>query len=128
MHVLLVEDDPANQKALERLLKAGGFEVSVAGNGLEAFDLLEQQPFDALLTDIRMPRLGGISLFQQIEEAYPGAAGRTVFITAVAHEPPIRDFLERTGQPFLPKPFNPEELLELVRQIASRPRKGTQAK
>jgi CheY-like chemotaxis protein len=128
MRVLLVEDDPANQKALERLLKAAGFEVAVAANGIEAFDLLEQQKFDALVTDLRMPRLGGISLFQQIEEAYPGAAGRTVFITAVADEPPIREFLEHTGQPFLPKPFDPAQLLEMVRRVARRASGGTQAK
>ncbi len=122
MQVLLVEDDPSNREALAKLLRRAGFEVTVAENGLTAFELLALDPPEVIVSDLRMPELGGVSFYEQLEERYPTLCSRTVFVTAIADEPPIRAFLDRTGQPYLTKPFHPPELVHAVRDLAQRPR------
>ena len=117
MHVLLVEDEPANLRAIGKLLQASGHEVTLASDGLQAFTAIERGGLDAVVCDIRMPSLGGVGFFEQLEERYPNMAARTVFVTAFVDEPPVRAFLEQTGQPFLGKPFLPAELLERVRAL-----------
>jgi DNA-binding response OmpR family regulator len=64
-----------------------------------------------------MPSLGGVGFFEQLEERYPNMAARTIFVTAFADEPPVRAFLEQTGQPYFGKPFLPNELLASVAEI-----------
>ena len=120
MHVLLVEDEPANLRAISRLLASAGHEVTLAQNGLEAYEALDRGGLDAVVCDIRMPSLGGVGFFEQIEERYPPMAGRTVFVTAFADEPAVRAFLEQTGQPFLAKPFAPPDLLAELERIQAR--------
>ena len=120
MHVLLVEDEPAVLRAIGKLLRTAGHSVTHTANGLEAFAALERGGLDAVVCDIRMPSLGGVGFFEQVEERFPVMAGRTVFVTAFADEPPVRRFLERTGQPFFGKPFRPPELLAEVQRIGPR--------
>lgn len=122
MHVLLVEDEPAVLKAVGKLLQTAGHTVTHTANGLEAFAALERGGLDAVVCDIRMPSLGGVGFFEQVEERFPVMAGRTIFVTAFADEPPVRKFLEQTGQPFFAKPFRPPELLAQVERIGPRSR------
>ena len=117
MQVLLVEDEPANLRAIGRLLQAAGHHVTLASDGLQAFAAIERGGLEAVVCDIRMPSLGGVGFFEQLEERYPNIAARTVFVTAFADEPPVRAFLEQTGQPFFGKPFLPAELLASVTDI-----------
>jgi len=124
MRVLLVEDDLANREALARLLRKAGCEVVSAENGLSAFEVLERDPPEVIVSDLRMPELGGVSFYEQLEERYPTLCSRTVFVTAIADEPPIRAFLDRTGQPYLTKPFHPPDLVNAVRELAERTRRA----
>lgn len=124
MNILVVEDEAPNREAIARLLRKSGFEVAVAENGLAAFDLIARTDFDAIVSDLRMPELGGASFYEQLEEQYPTLCSRTLFVTAVADEAPVRAFLERTGQPVITKPFDPPELVAKVREMAQRTRSG----
>lgn len=120
MHVLLVEDEPAVLKAVGKLLRTAGHTVTHTADGLEAFAALQRGGLDAVVCDIRMPSLGGVGFYEQMEERYPTLAGRTIFVTAFADEPPVRRFLEQTGQPFFGKPFQPPALLAEVERIGHR--------
>jgi PAS domain S-box-containing protein len=66
LDVLLVEDNPVNQQLAIRLLEKWGHAVTLARNGQEALDLLEQRAFDVALMDMQMPVMGGIEATQQI--------------------------------------------------------------
>ncbi len=107
-----------------RLLEQGGFEVLAAVNGMEAFEHLRTQDVDAILCDIDMPTLNGTGFFEQLEELQPDMASRVVFVTGHADEPETRRFLEQTGQPFLGKPTQDDELVAAVRRIIQRRRSG----
>jgi PAS domain S-box-containing protein len=64
--ILLVEDNPVNQKLALRLLKKLGYEADVAGDGLEALKILGQQSYDAILMDCQMPRMDGFEATKEI--------------------------------------------------------------
>src|SRR5437868_10796274 len=110
--ILIVEDDQAVRDAFTRTLRHGGFQVTSAGNGVAALQVLGQQTFDAIISDYRMPELGGQGFYEQLEERFPSMASRIVFVTAYAEDPKIRKFLDQTGQPILGKPVETRDLLD----------------
>jgi DNA-binding NtrC family response regulator len=69
--ILLVEDEPALARVFARALNAAGFQVEQARDGMEGLERLLQRPFDALLSDISMPRLTGLELLEKVRQAQP---------------------------------------------------------
>lgn len=69
--VLVVEDDPDVREVLSRFL-AGRFRVETAPDGRAALDLLSKDPFDLVLTDLAMPRMGGEELVSHCARHFPG--------------------------------------------------------
>ena len=64
--ILVAEDNRTNQQVVKEFLKLSGFEVTIANNGQEALELMEEQSFDAILMDVHMPEVGGIEATEQI--------------------------------------------------------------
>ena len=62
--------------------------------------LLERLRFDVVICDVRMPQLGGMGLFQQLEERYPTMASRMIFLTGGGEDPEVGPFLVTSGQPY----------------------------
>jgi len=120
MHVLLVEDDPLVRSSIVRILERGGFTVAAVQNGLAALSELRDRRFAAIVCDLRLPFLRGDDFFQQVEQLFPDMSRRFVFVTGWGHDPQIREFLDKTGQPFLPKPFEANELLAAVQKVAGK--------
>jgi DNA-binding response OmpR family regulator len=115
--VLVIEDDAEIREMVVRLLAMGGHDVTEASSGAEAMERLKEHGSDLVLLDLM---LGGTSGWDFLAEA--GRAGlrnkfRVVMLTARNSE---RDFLHgwRSGvDQYVTKPFDPEELLETVREI-----------
>ena len=114
MSILVVEDDPSVLRSHVRLLERGGFAVLSAVNGIEVFEHIRTEQVDVILCDVDMPTLNGAGFFEQLEELQPDMASRVVFVTGLADEPKTRKFLEQTGQPFLGKPTQDDELVTAV--------------
>ena len=91
--------------------------MTAVANGMSAFEELQQHEFAAILCDISMPVLNGSGFFEQLEERLPQMASRVVFITGLVDEAATREFLEQTGQPFLGKPAEAEDLAEAVERV-----------
>jgi CheY-like chemotaxis protein len=85
MQVLLVEDNPINQKVAQRLLEKAGHTVVIAGNGKEAIDVLEVRPFDLVLMDISMPEMDGLEATARIREREAGRGSRLPIVAFTAH-------------------------------------------
>jgi two-component system, sensor histidine kinase and response regulator len=88
LHILLVEDNPVNQKVAARLLEKTGHTVKVAGNGRQALDVLEQsgwQGIDLVLMDLQMPVMDGFEAIAAIREREQVAGGRLPVIALTAH-------------------------------------------
>jgi len=70
-HVLVVDDEEAITYIFRRYLEAAGYRVSTAQDGVEALQLFDQHPFDALVTDARMPRMNGNELIKRVRPLHP---------------------------------------------------------
>jgi CheY-like chemotaxis protein len=116
-NVLVVEDEPFIAQVCVRTLATEGLLVDIAVNGEVALSMWREKDYDLCISDIRTPRMNGIELYRQVESESPGAANKFIFTTADMLSGNIKTFLEETGRPFLPKPFAPENLRTLVKQI-----------
>jgi CheY-like chemotaxis protein len=117
--ILVVDDDDALRDVLRAALSRDGHEVDGACDGTEALALLEQRPYDLVLSDLRMPRTDGPSLYEQLRNRhhfpvrFATKLPRVIFMTGNAAE--HAEFLRGTTDPILEKPFP----LRVVRQMVS---------
>jgi DNA-binding response OmpR family regulator len=112
--VLVVEDEPSICQVCLRTLTDEGFEVDIAANGASAQNMLEEKEYALCLIDIRTPVLNGQQLYQWVSEQHPEMVKRLVFTTGDLMGGDTESFLERTGRPFLAKPFTLDELKAMV--------------
>ena len=115
--VLVVDDEPWVAEILARMLEADGHTVDIAENGAVALDRVRQTSYDLIVCDLRMPALDGPGLYAELQREMPELLPRVVFITGSAMTPAIEGFLERTGVPYLNKPFTVTDIREGTRDI-----------
>jgi DNA-binding NtrC family response regulator len=72
VRALVVDDVPMVRESLSIALESAGFTVAAASNGREALEILAEQPFDVLVTDMWMPEVDGLRLLKEIRGRYPG--------------------------------------------------------
>jgi PAS domain S-box-containing protein len=115
--ILLAEDEEALLKLTAERLTECGYTVLPARDGIHALEIARSfnEPIHLLLTDIMMPRMGGLSLARSMSELRPGI--RVVFMTGHAErESSYREAI-RSGAESIQKPFSHEKLIRLVRQM-----------
>ncbi len=113
--ILVVDDEPIVGAAIRRTLDRE-HDVTVASSGREALELISKAEFDLILSDVLMPEISGIDLYELLRESCLAATERVVFITGGAFTSTAREFLQSIPNPTLEKPFEPEALRELVRR------------
>ena len=113
--ILLVEDEPAVRQLFATALMRAGYRVFEARNGQEALNVFDQHgdSIDLLLTDMRMPYMGGAELAQHLR-----ARRRTLKLLCVSGYPNVRD--SALTSDFLSKPFSRADLLTKVREVLDR--------
>jgi PAS domain S-box-containing protein len=121
VRVLIVEDELAVRDVIECALEAEGFLVQTAPDGQDAATMLGSTDFDAVLCDLRTPRMDGIRLYRHVAERNPAQAARFIIVTGDAASDYTRRFLERVGLPVLRKPFSLTALRRIVLEVTSRP-------
>ena len=115
MHrILVVEDEEAIRKNIERLLTLEGFEVATAPNGQHGLAVAKSMLPDVLITDINMPVMDGFALLDAVR-AHPELE-RTIVImlTAASDRTKIREGMRLGADDYLTKPFKREELLDTI--------------
>lgn len=115
--ILLAEDEVALRDFVSRNLRARGFEVFEAGNGLEAIALWEQEDPHLLILDIMMPRMDGLEVCQRVRTR---SAVPIIVLTALDAEADKVSALDLGADDYLTKPFGVEELLARVRAVLRR--------
>lgn len=120
--MLVVDDDGAVRKAISKILQQAGFTVVTAEHGQDALAKLPKRDFQAVVSDMNMPVMDGMQLFEALCQSRPELARRVVFLTGSGGEPSARQFLARNKCAVLDKPVEMEELVDAVRGvIASTP-------
>lgn len=111
MKVLVVDDEPILAKLLARFARGGGFEATVAHDGLEAWDIFCSEPdtWDLIITDIRMPGLDGVSLAHRVRASREDLP--VVLISGHGQSPDVEALSPAV---FLAKPFRRAQLLEAM--------------
>lgn len=115
--ILVADDEPAILDTLREILEDSGYVVLTAGNGEEALSLLEQGRFDALLSDISMPRMDGIALLKIARERWPSMP--RILLTGNLLDEYIGRFLDEKISCVLVKntPFPVKEILHSLRTL-----------
>jgi signal transduction histidine kinase len=117
--VLVVEDEAALGAAVAESLQDAGFVVDRASDGLEALDRVRHQHFDLIICDLKMPRVGGMEFYRQLEAANPEMTRRIMFVTGDVAGTDAERFLEETGTRWLAKPFRLKDLLRAARDMVT---------
>jgi two-component system sensor histidine kinase/response regulator len=115
VHLLIVDDQPANLQLMRSLLAAPALSIASAGSGPEALAQLDLQMADLILLDVRMPGMDGFEVCRRIRE-HPGFADiPIIFLSAASDKRLIVRALEAGGVDYITKPFNQAELVSRVR-------------
>ncbi len=114
--ILVVEDDPLVRMVTVRMLRNLGYRVIEAGLGEDAVALATADPgrIHLLLTDVVMPRLGGVGLATQIAVRRPRLP--VLYTSGYMADPRLME----PGAPFLPKPYSRDQLVRKVREVLDR--------
>jgi two-component system, OmpR family, KDP operon response regulator KdpE len=115
--VLLVDDEPAMRKVVRDALEREGHEVDTAIDGEEALDRLRAQPFDLLITDLNMPKLGGLELVQEARREHELPI---LVLTVRTEERDKVRLLDAGADDYVTKPFGVDELLARSRALLRR--------
>ena len=116
--ILIAEDDSNARDGLSALLRSGGFAVEVAADGIDALERIQREKFDLLLVDIWMPRMNGLDLLSRLPKSY---RTKIVVMTADGTTETLLRALREKAYQYITKPFDPKELLALVRSAVESP-------
>lgn len=119
LQVLVVEDEPAIRRAVERALTRGGYQVLLAATGEEAAELLRSYQPDAILMDLRMPGMSGETLYHLIAGQYPKLKSRIIVMTGDPEAEDQAEWLEVHRPHVLVKPFELSQLEALLREVCT---------
>ncbi len=119
LRILLTEDNLANQRLAARILEKRGHSVTIAGNGLEALEILPTDVFDLVLMDVQMPRMDGFEATAAIRkmEAITGNHIPIVAMTARAMKGDRERCLEAGMDVYVSKPIQVQELLRAIDEM-----------
>ncbi|SIQ22513.1 two-component system, OmpR family, phosphate regulon response regulator OmpR [Rhizobium sp. RU35A] len=116
-HLLVVDDDTRIRALLRRYLSEQGFRVTIAGDAAEARRKLEGLDFDLIILDVMMPGETGLSLTQSLRDK---RRIPIILLTARAEADARIEGLEAGADDYLPKPFDPRELVLRINNILRR--------
>jgi DNA-binding NtrC family response regulator len=114
--ILVIDDEPALRRTLQRALTSSGYEVSSVADPNSAYQILADSHFDLVLLDLRLPQVSGDTLFLAIVRHWPRLLGRVILMSGDLHAPQPGWPAELIQCPVLHKPFS----LDLLAQTVSR--------
>lgn len=118
--LLLVDDEPGLREAVKDYLQESGFEVKVASNAREGWELMQQNTPDLLISDIMMPQVDGYQFLKQVREDNRFKRLPVVFLTAKGMTTDRIQGYQAGVDAYLPKPFDPDELVAIVENLLER--------
>jgi DNA-binding NarL/FixJ family response regulator len=118
--LLLVDDEPGLREAVKEYLQESGFSVQVASNAREGWELMQQNTPDLVISDIMMPQVDGYQFLKQLRDDPRFQALPVVFLTAKGMTGDRIQGYQAGVDAYLPKPFDPDELIAIVENLLTR--------
>jgi DNA-binding NtrC family response regulator len=113
--ILIVDDDASMRMALSETLEACGYEVESADNGSEALRKFQSQAFEVVVTDMRMPRMGGMDVLKGVKKVSPQTP--VILITAYGTVSTAVEAMKEGASEFIMKPFSLDDLQGVVKNV-----------
>ena len=117
LRILIVDDEADVAETIADTLSLSGFDCETAGGGRQALNRIEEEHFDIVLSDLRMPDLDGPALFQRVVDLWPEKRRCFGFFTGDTLSPNASRFLSTENVPFIEKPFTRAALENLIERI-----------
>jgi CheY-like chemotaxis protein len=114
--VLIVEDEVIMISLLKTVLEEEGYIADIASCGREAIRNRDLRQYDLIVCDIKLPDINGMELFKELKKRYPDVADRVFFITGDTSRK-TKKFLDKSGNPYLLKPFKIDKFKERVNEV-----------
>lgn len=116
--ILIAEDSLTTRTQMKRILEGGGYEVVTAVDGLEALNLLGSHNFDALVSDISMPNMDGLTLTHKVRQNKKQLELPVILVTMLASDEDKRRGMEAGANAYITKPaFDQKLLLDTLRRL-----------
>jgi nitrogen regulation protein NR(I) len=115
-HVLIVDDENNIRRVLAAMLKREGYEVTTAADGEQALSVLQKAPISVVVTDLVMPRVGGMELLKRVVADWPDVP--VIMITAHGSVDSAVAALKAGAFDYVTKPFDQEELKKVIEKAA----------
>lgn len=115
--LLVVDDSTSMRQMVAYALSSGGFSVSEAEDGQAALDIARDRKFDAVVTDVNMPRMDGIELIRQLRSLPDYRFTPLLMLTTESGSDKKSEGRAAGATGWLVKPFDPEQLLATVRRV-----------
>ena len=116
--MLIIDDEEIVLKSCRKIFEAEGFEVVTTANPQEGLKLVAQKTFDVILCDWMMPGFDGMDVVEEIDKSSPNSA--VVMISGYPSVGRATEAMKRGAMDYLPKPFRPEEIIEVVKRSVRR--------
>ena len=110
---MIAEDDVAIRRLYSFLLKNSGYDVIEAEDGVEALEKFTAQPCDLMITDMNMPRMGGMELLKELRQTH-GSDVYIIMVTAYGTPDTEKQALKLGANEYIAKPFDYDDLEERV--------------
>ncbi|MFN7351052.1 MAG: response regulator, partial [Dolichospermum sp.] len=118
--LLLVDDEPGLREAVKEYLQESGFRVQTASNAREGWDWMQENTADLVISDIMMPQVDGYQFLKQLRDDPRFQALPVVFLTAKGMTGDRIQGYKASVDAYLPKPFDPDELVAIVENLLAR--------
>ncbi|MDH3530309.1 MAG: sigma-54 dependent transcriptional regulator [Acidobacteriota bacterium] len=112
--ILIVDDEQSYRQLLSLVFEGDGHNIRTAKNGREAVEMLQEDPAEIVISDVRMPDMDGIALLREARELYPDVG--VILMTAFATVDTAREAFILGADDFIQKPFDVEELKLIVKK------------
>jgi CheY-like chemotaxis protein len=128
VHVLVADDEPQIGRMIKMKLEQGPFAVTLAYDGREALEALEQdKQIAVILLDLMMPELSGLDVLTRLRADPEWAGLPCIILTAAGQEQHQREAMALGASAFLTKPFSPKKLYGRIAELAGVPAEDTAA-
>ena len=117
LHLLLVDDEVELAQTLADLLEPEGCIITLAANGSIALEKIRQQPYDVIISDLRMPVMDGPTLYAELAKTMPIFLKRIIYVTGDTLSPHVQSFLSQTPVPVIEKPYRLQDVKHAILKL-----------
>jgi two-component system NtrC family sensor kinase len=115
--ILVVEDEDNLARLISEALSDEGYHITSCNNGKTAIEKLQKNSYDLIISDMKMPGMSGVELYQYIHKHHPEMAQKILFMTGDVLGKDTQNFLKIAGHNYIEKPFEIVKLLQAIRRI-----------